>query len=127
MRRALALVALSLVTLHAPRASAQQAEAEAEVQDDALAGVEPLDEAEVLAPRAAEEATPEDAAPEDDAAASDAETPTWPPVEPQPPIYEAWWFWTAIASVVFGLTAAIVVGVTTDAPASAVRMPLLRF
>lgn len=43
---------------------------------------------------------------------------------PEQPAYATWWFWTAIGLVALGITVAVVVAVTTDAPASSVRSPL---
>lgn len=40
------------------------------------------------------------------------------------PIWASWWFWAAIAAVVLGVTAAVVVDVTTDDPAPSPREPV---
>ncbi len=45
---------------------------------------------------------------------------TWPG-EPRAPVYATWWFWTAIASAVLGITLAVVIGLTTQDPVSAGR------
>lgn len=58
-------------------------------------------------------------APSAEAAAEGSAAPVEPwPAPPQPPVYETWWFWTAIAAVVVGVTLAIVVGLTTEHPRS---------
>jgi hypothetical protein len=47
--------------------------------------------------------------------------------EPDPPIYEAWWFWVAIFATVAGVTTAVIVDVTTDDPAPSSAGLTLRF
>jgi len=66
---------------------------------------------------AAAEPAAETPAAESPAAEREPATEPWP-APPQPPVYETWWFWTAIAAVVVGVTLAIVVGVTTEHPRS---------
>lgn len=88
---------------------------------------QPTEDATAAEPRASEpaaepavaETAAADAAAQGPAADSEPEPPTEPwPAPPQPPVYETWWFWTAIAAVVVGVTLAIVVGVTTEHPRS---------
>lgn len=66
---------------------------------------------------ASSEAASSEAASDDPSSLPVDEQGGWPGV-PQPPVYETWWFWTAIASVVAGVALAIFVGVTTEHPRS---------
>lgn len=116
----LALLAFVVVAGLSARASAQADEArETTVEQDRGTTVEhDADRASsALSPpvRAAVEEAPD---------VIDDRGPLWPS-PPRPPIYETWWFWTAIGAVVLGVTLAIVVGVTTDDPATSRRAPLV--
>ncbi len=46
---------------------------------------------------------------------------------PQPPVYETWWFWTAIGMVALGISLSIAIGVTTDHPRSSTAGLVLGF
>lgn len=106
-----------------------QDEAEAELadvptaSDEAVLGTSPL--RAPPAPVAEREPPSEEPAPAEpeELGAVDEQGP-WPG-EPQPPVYATFWFWTAIAAVALGITACIVVALTTDAPASSVRSGLV--
>lgn len=96
-------LSVALAAVHAPPAAAQDA-------GDEGAEVAPPEEGEGGdAPRVDAE---EDGASDIDA----GDLASWE--APEPPVYETWWFWTAIGAVVLGVTLAIVVGVTTDHPRS---------
>lgn len=47
--------------------------------------------------------------------------------EPDPPVYETWWFWVAVIAAISGVTLAVIVDVTTDDPAPSTAGLTLRF
>jgi hypothetical protein len=114
MLRCAALAAL-IVLSPSSRARAQEAqnEAQSEAQDEA----QPENEARVEPRPDPQPALPEVVA--IDSPAVDEQGPQ--PNEPVPPVYETWWFWTAIGAIVLGITTAIVVDLTTDDPATSME------
>lgn len=122
MRAVLAIGIAWQLALAAAGARAQEEEAPIgdvpTASDEEVLGDSPLRE---LAPPAPAPATAE-ARPE--APMPPGARLRFPGEEPRPPIYETWWFWTAVGLVAIGTALAIFVGVTTDAPASAARSPL---
>lgn len=116
--RLLALAILAGVALPSA-ARAQDAPADVPAAADEPAREAPQEELARVDPRAI--------APEAPVAAERSEIvpdpQPWPAAE-EPPAYATWWLWTAIGIVALGITAAIVVALTTDAPVSSIRSPL---
>lgn len=111
--RALAAALVAVLLALPCRADAQE-----QPTDDATAAETHAAETPAAETPAAETPAAEPPA-QSPAADSEPEPPTEPwPAPPQPPVYETWWFWTAIAAVVVGVTLAIVVGITTEHPRS---------
>lgn len=106
----------------APSETASELEARSEIASE----TEPSETTTEI--EAASETAANDAA---NGAASETEpltldpTGVWPPDRPRPPVYEEWWFWTAIGVITLGVTLAIVIGVTTEHPET-VRTDLVR-